>query len=480
MSSNRDNRDRDLKTQSRAPNRSDPILVAHAISKQFSLSAGGRRWFGQPRGGETGHWALRNVSFALGRGETLGIMGRNGCGKSTLLEIIAGTVTPTEGTLDIRADHLAALLELGAGFSPELTGRENVFVYGSLLGMRTREIRDRFDEIVDFADLGTFIDEPVKKYSSGMFVRLAFATAISATPQILVIDEALAVGDEAFQRRCFARIEAMKSQGVSMLFVSHAAGTVMELCDRVLLLDQGERLMLGDPADVIPHYHRLIYAAPDRQAEIRAEILETQNPAAAGPAPGIAARETGDGGTDAAPSRGFEAVRFDPELKPKSRLEYVSRGAQIEAPSIQTEGGDTVNILRRGEVYCVSFRVRFTHEAFAVRPGMLIKNTVGTELGGVVSAPPGEGVPQVDAGAELEVRLPFCVRLVPGVYFANVGVVGLASSEEVHLHRITDALAFRVLDEAASRITGTVDFSTPAAPQVSFLETSGTSAAGDS
>ena len=477
------------RTSERVSQSGNPILTVNAISKQFPLSAGRGGWLTKASGQRaTGHWALRQVSFELGRGETLGIMGRNGCGKSTLLEIIAGTVTPTEGTLDVRAEHLAALLELGAGFSPELTGRENVFVYGSLLGMRAREIRERFDEIVDFAELGPFIDEPVKKYSSGMFVRLAFATAISATPEILVIDEALAVGDEAFQRRCFARIEAMKSEGVSMLFVSHAAGTVMELCDRVLLLDQGERLLLGDPAEVIPHYHRLIYAPPERQAEIRSEILAIENPSTTGPQPARSGEppvesERGAPANGAAPSLGFEAVRFDSELKPKSRLEYVSRGARIESPSIQTEGGDPVNILQRGDVYFICFRVRFEREASSVRPGTLIKNTVGTDLGGIVAAPPGEGIPQIGPGAEIEVRLPFCVRLVPGVYFANVGVVGLVDGEEIHLHRITDALAFRVLDEAASRITGSVDLSTPEAPQISFSEpprTSVTSAPGDS
>ena len=217
------------------------------------------------------HWALRDVSFELRRGETLGIMGRNGCGKSTLLEIIVGTLSPTSGTVSVQG-HMAALLELGAGFDMDLSGRENVYVYGSLLGMEKKTLDVNMDEIIDFAELESYIDEPVKTYSSGMFMRLAFSVAVNATPEILVIDEALAVGDEAFQRRCFARIDALKEAGVSILFVSHAAGAVIELCDRVLLLDRGEPLLIGPPREVVSHYHRLIYAPDEDQEGIRARI----------------------------------------------------------------------------------------------------------------------------------------------------------------------------------------------------------------
>lgn len=403
---------------------------------------------------EGGRFALRDVSFTLHRGETLGVMGRNGCGKSTLLEIVAGTLAPTSGRVEVRGE-LAALLELGAGFSPELTGRENVFVYGSLLGMSKAEIATRFDEIVDFAELGAYVDEPVKFYSSGMFVRLAFAVAVASTPPILVIDEALAVGDEAFQRRCFARIESLKQSGVSLLFVSHAAGTVLELCDRALLLDAGEAILTGTPRDVVRHYHRLIYAPVAEQPAIRRSIVE------AAPAGGDAGADDAEASVAAAVVRPLEAEGYDPSLVSKSRLAYATRGACILDPVIRAKpGGDPRNVLRRGVVYYLEFEVAFEEDCFGVRFGTMIKTVVGTELGGVVSAPPGGGIEHVAQGSRLRVSLPFTVRLSPDTYFANVGVVGLGPDGETFLHRITDALVFRVLREQGGTLTGSVDFST--------------------
>jgi lipopolysaccharide transport system ATP-binding protein len=381
-------------------------------------------------------------------------MGRNGCGKSTLLEIVAGTLAPTSGRVEVRGE-LAALLELGAGFSPELTGRENVFVYGSLLGMSKAEIAMRFDEIVDFAELGAYMDEPVKFYSSGMFVRLAFAVAVASTPPILVIDEALAVGDEAFQRRCFARIESLKQSGVSLLFVSHAAGTVLELCDRALLLDAGEAILTGTPRDVVRHYHRLIYAPVAEQPAIRRSIVE------AGSAGGAAEADEAESAVAAAVVRPLEAEGFDPSLVSKSRLAYATRGARILDPVIRAKpGGDPRNVLRRGAVYCIEFDVAFEEDCFGVRFGTMIKTVVGTELGGVVSVPAGGGIEHVTMGSRLRVSLPFTVRLAPDTYFANAGVVGLGPDGETFLHRITDALVFRVLREQGGTLTGSVDFST--------------------
>lgn len=447
---------------------SDPVISVQGISKFFATS---RRPIqrlqdalrGRPSDTTSGHWALRDVSFDLRRGETLGIMGRNGCGKSTLLEIIAGTLTPTAGKVQLGGDF-AALLELGAGFSTELTGRENVFVYGSLLGMTRETIRSRFDDIVAFSELGDFIDEPVKNYSSGMFVRLAFATAISATPEILIIDEALAVGDESFQRKCYARIEEMKQSGVSILFVSHAAGTVVELCDRVLLLDRGESLLLGSPGEVVRQYHRMIFAVPDQQEALRNAIRSGEAESSAADAPAASGSPNQSAGSEEGlgidPVHPLEAAGFDPALESKSRLDYPERGARIVSPSIENDDREQANRLVRGERYFICFRVDFARDAYGVRPGTLVKNVIGADLGGVVSNPRGQGLEFVAAGDSLEVRLPIVIRLVPGTYFANVGVVALEGHEEVHLHRITDALAFRVVDEEESRVTGSVDLST--------------------
>jgi ABC-type polysaccharide/polyol phosphate transport system ATPase subunit len=209
---------------------------------------------GRPRGEE--FWALRRVSFAVRRGETLGIIGRNGAGKSTMLGLIAGTITPTEGTVET-SGRISSLLELGAGFHPDLTGRENVFLNGSILGLRRRDIRDRFDAIVAFSELERFIDLPVKHYSSGMFVRLAFAVAMEVDPEILIVDEVLSVGDERFRDKCRTRIGEFRRRGKTFLIVSHDMDTIEAICDRVLVLDRGETVLEDAPARAVNEYHAI-------------------------------------------------------------------------------------------------------------------------------------------------------------------------------------------------------------------------------
>ena len=199
-------------------------------------------------------WALRNVSFSVEEGETVGILGRNGSGKSTLLKCVSGILQPTEGQVVVRG-QLAALLELGAGFQPELSGRDNIFLNASLLGLSTREVERRFDDIVAFAELEQFIDNQVKFYSSGMFVRLGFAVAVNVDPDILVVDEVLAVGDENFQRKCLARIKEFQDEGRTILFVTHAADLVRQICDRAVVLEGGEVLTVAPSAEAIHRYH---------------------------------------------------------------------------------------------------------------------------------------------------------------------------------------------------------------------------------
>lgn len=204
-------------------------------------------------------WAVRDVSFDVPEGSTVGVIGKNGSGKSTLLQMIAGIVKPTEGELEVRG-RVAALLELGSGFDPEFTGRENVYMNASILGISGNETDERFSEISSFAGIGSFIDQPVKKYSSGMFVRLAFATAVNVDPDVLLVDEALAVGDVFFQHRCMARIRRFQEEGKTIFFVSHDLGAVAKLCTRVILMDSGRMIMMGEPSEVIHEYYRKIYS----------------------------------------------------------------------------------------------------------------------------------------------------------------------------------------------------------------------------
>ncbi len=237
---------------------SDPVISVRNISKCYQIYERPHHRLMQSifRRKEyfRAFWALRDVSFDVGRGEVLGIIGRNGAGKSTLLQAICGTATPTSGTIEVKG-RVAALLELGAGFNPDFTGRENAFLNAAILGMSQDEIADRFDDIVAFAELEKFIDEPVKTYSSGMYMRLAFAVAIHVSPDILIIDEALSVGDLAFRNKCLERIQAMMARGVTILFVTHDISTLQLLCSRVLWLDGGQVRAIGESIRVSQDYY---------------------------------------------------------------------------------------------------------------------------------------------------------------------------------------------------------------------------------
>ncbi len=201
--------------------------------------------------------ALDNVSFAVGKGQTVGIIGENGSGKSTLLGLIAGTEKPTSGRIEVRG-NIATLLELGAGFHGDLTGRENIFLNGAILGFSRRQMKEKYRGIVDFAELGDFIDTPVKHYSSGMYIRLGFAIAVEVSPDILIIDEVMAVGDEYFQKKCLRRISEFQAQGKTILFVSHALELVEQVCDRVILLEGGRVKMDGESEDVLKSYRQYV------------------------------------------------------------------------------------------------------------------------------------------------------------------------------------------------------------------------------
>lgn len=399
-------------------------------------------------------WALKGAAFEVAKGEVVGIVGRNGSGKSTLLQLICGTLNPTEGA--IRASgRIAALLELGSGFDPEFTGRENVYLNGAVLGFGAEEIDARYEDIVAFADIGDFIDQPIKTYSSGMVVRLAFAVAINVDPQILVVDEALSVGDELFQRKCFSRIEAIRDAGATILFVSHSVVTVVELCDRAILLDAGEQLLIGEPKHVVGQYQKLLYAPGDARESLRSSMRHAGRE-------GIAGSLAADGRPSLAEARaenaGTSREYFDPALNPISTIAYESRGALIDDPEILDERGGRVNCLVRGRPYRYVYRVAFQQSASAVRFGMMVKTISGLEIGGGVSAAlAATGLAYVSAGQSVQVEFQFVCNLNPGAYFLNAGVIGIIDSEETYLHRVMDLCMFRVQPVEGDRSTGIVD-----------------------
>lgn len=400
-------------------------------------------------------WALKNVSFEIKKGQTVGIIGRNGSGKSTLLQIICGTSSPTSGLMETNG-RIAALLELGSGFNPEFTGRENVYMNAAVLGLSKEETDARYGDIETFADIGDFIEQPVKSYSSGMVVRLAFAVAINVAPDILVVDEALSVGDELFQRKCFSRIEAIKKSGATILFVSHSGAAIIELCDHAILLDKGDKLMDGAPKIIVGRYQRLLYAPESKREQIRDEIKATSRRTQV-VQPEALNHPTGNA---------FEACKlppteefFDPNLKPQSTVAYESWGAMILSPQILNLAGDQLNCLKRGNTYCFRYQARFTEGASNVRFGMLIKTTSGVELGGAISASSsGESLVFAEVDSTYQVEFRFHCLLNPGTYYLNAGVRGTKANEDMHLHRLLDIVVFRVLPDEGNLATGTVDF----------------------
>ncbi|MBD8897665.1 ABC transporter ATP-binding protein [Rhodanobacter sp. DHG33] len=443
-------------------NKSFPIYEKpmHRLYQMLSPQAHKQRWFRQFQ-------ALKNISLTIRKGETLGVVGRNGSGKSTLLQVICGTLTPSSG--EVRVDgRIAALLELGSGFNPEFTGRENVFLYGTVLGLTRQQVQERFDDIAAFADIGEFIDQPVKNYSSGMYVRLAFAVAINVTPDILVVDEALSVGDEAFQRKCFARINRIRDDGATVLFVSHSAGIVTQLCDRAVLLDRGELLLDGSPKFVVSRYHKMLYAPPGRIDAIRDEIRNDRDDGGvptAKPVLSMSSVNQDDerlvASATALPSpcaTGLSQGWFDEGLVPQSTVRYDKRGATISMPCVETPDGRRVNVLRAGDDYVYVYRVSFQENAVGVRFGMLIKTLTGVELGGAASSLPQDSLPLVEAGQTIEVRFRFRCLLDGGTYFCNAGVLAHIAEEETYIDRLIDAAMFRVMPQPERLATGVIDF----------------------
>jgi lipopolysaccharide transport system ATP-binding protein len=258
---------------------SDVIIRAHAVTKAYRMLD--KPWhrmlegLGLARSVEAIP-VLKPTTLEIIRGQSVGIVGRNGSGKSTLLSIIAGILTPTSGSVE-RKGRLSALLELGSGFNPEFTGRDNVFFSGALMGLSRDEMSARFDDIAAFAEIGDFIDRPVKTYSSGMFVRLAFATAINVSPEVLIVDEALSVGDIYFQQKCFERLREMRRDGVTLLFVSHDSSAITRFCDRALLMENGEIVLDADPPTVIQNYESRLIAQRDAAAAQEAEVVPKTN-----------------------------------------------------------------------------------------------------------------------------------------------------------------------------------------------------------
>lgn len=413
--------------------------------------------------------ALRDISFSINRGETIGIIGRNGSGKSTLLQLVCKTLHPSTGTVTLNG-RVAALLELGAGFNPEFTGRENVYLNATILGLDRKEIDTCFDSIADFAGLGDFIEQPVKTYSSGMYVRLAFATAINVDPDILIIDEALSVGDEAFQRKCFARIEQIQENGGTILFVSHSASSILQLCSRAILLDGGEKILEGRPKFVVNQYQRLMNLSGDAASLALSEIKSISLATAMSEDDNNTDQETQDNKQENKEVELASSLeRFDPNLISQSRLDYEKKGATIRDLCILNAQGDKANTLEMGRNYTYQYHVDFNMDAQNVAFGMLIKTVNGVELcGAKITYKKQNSLKHVLKNKTARLSFEFTCNLMPGTYFINAGVEQEVDHERQFMHRILDGLIFQVTSEEEVETVGLVNLQTQP-PKVELL-----------
>lgn len=402
-------------------------------------------------------WALKDVSFEIKKGETVGIIGQNGSGKSTLLQMICGTLNPTSGSVQTNG-RVAALLELGSGFNPEFTGRENVYMNASVLGLSNEEINAHYDDIAAFADIGEFIEQPVKTYSSGMFVRLAFAVQAVIDPDIFVVDEALAVGDEKFQRKCFARLEELKSRGSSILFVSHSPASIIELCDKTLLLNRGIRLMYDQAPKAIRAYQKLIYAPSEEQKRLVQEYIAIDQ--LEGNTEGVSQ------GEPSITSNESPLDAFDPGLVPETTTAYPVQGAEIESIQILDTKGHVVNVLQPGGSYQFVVSGRFLTNFSGVFFGIHIRSISGVVITGQRYPEEGKYIEQLGTGESFKISFGFRMDALPGVYFVGSGI--WSSQEPNCAHRILDAIMFRVVPLRSPISFGYVDMSTKV-PNVEFF-----------
>jgi lipopolysaccharide transport system ATP-binding protein len=347
-------------------------------------------------------WALRDINFQVQKGETLGIVGPNGCGKSTLLQVICGILPPTEGRV-MTTGRIAALLELGAGFNPEFTGRENVFLNGEIMGLSRAHIERALPSIAAFAEIGEFLERPVKEYSSGMYVRLAFATAIHVEPEILVVDEALAVGDAVFANRCVRKFQELRAQKITVLFVSHDLGLVKQLSDRALLLVGGRIHAQGDPNQVINQYIGL--------------VLERQR-------------------ADAAPAVGKIAAGF----------RHGDRSSEILEVRLLSESGEPARAIASGEAVRVRVRCVFHEAKENPMVGILIRNRIGMDVYGTNTRVEGIELGNFEAGEELDLEFRFECWLTPQQYTLTVATQNADGTSHDWLD---DVLAFEVVDARA-------------------------------
>lgn len=386
------------------------------------------------------HYALNHVSFQVHKGETVGIIGTNGSGKSTILKIITGVLSPTGGEVSVNG-RISALLELGAGFNGEYSGLENVYLNGSMIGFSREEIDAKLQSILDFADIGEFIHQPVKTYSSGMFVRLAFAVAINIDPEILIVDEALSVGDVFFQAKCYRKFEEFKEMGKTILFVSHDLSSIGKYCDRVVLLNKGEKLAEGGAKEMVNLYRRVLVNQYDD-----ADLEEGAENAEAGQDGQLTDGTAGENVSKKEHAGGGRAMKDSLNLNPKV-LEYGSKLGEIVDFAIRDDTGMITNVIEKGKEFSVQMKVRFQADVNDPIFAFTLKDLKGTEITGTNTMYEHTPVKPQKAGDEREITFKQIMPLEAGEYMLCLGCTGYKDGDFTVFHRLYDVCNLTVITD---------------------------------
>ena len=366
------------------------------------------------------HYALKGVDMTIYQGETVGIIGTNGSGKSTILKIITGVLNPTGGSVHVNG-RISALLELGAGFNMEYNGIENIYLNGTMIGFSKKEIDAKMDDILNFADIGDYVYQPVKTYSSGMFVRLAFAVAINIEPEILIVDEALSVGDVFFQAKCYHKFEEFKEMGKTIVFVSHDLSSISKYCDRVVLLNQSGE---GSPKEMIDAYKQVLVGQYVPAADDQSLLSDKEITAAAAAAAGTVKGEV------------------NPEL-----LEYGTKDAMITGYKIMDDIGRETSALLKGKECTITMQVHFEHDIEAPIFAFTIKNIKGVEITGTNTMVEKAFLSPVKAGSDMVITFTQKIDLQGGEYLLSFGVTGFAKEEFQVYHRLYDVINMTVISD---------------------------------
>lgn len=377
------------------------------------------------------HYALHNVSFDVKRGETVGIIGTNGSGKSTILKIITGVLNPSGGHVEIDG-RISALLELGAGFNMEYTGIENIYLNGTMIGFSREEIDAKMQDILDFADIGDFVHQPVKTYSSGMFVRLAFAVAINIDPEILIVDEALSVGDVFFQAKCYKKFEDFKKMGKTILFVSHDLGSISKYCDRVVLLNRGKKLAEGTPKEMVSMYKRIM-VNQDKAEEIAAHQMDMSS---------LEEDDEKEIKEAACEGQWKNHYNLNPDVD-----EYGNGAAEIEDFAIIDENGNYTNAIVKGTRFRLKSKVKFKQDVHDPIFTYTFKNIQGVAITGTNTMYEKKDVPLAKEGETYVATFEQDMFLQGGEYLLSMSCTGYRDGEFQVYHRLYDVCNVTVVSD---------------------------------